>query len=101
MVDGVKIIQSNKMAQDKFENQSTYEKFSGQNLIFDKHAEDLLKKYTKRREGLSDLPKNYMETLKAEPGYGLPNIDMRSNRNVQSPASINLSKISAPPILER
>jgi len=70
------------MGLDKFENQSTYEKFSGQNLIFDKQAEDLLKKYTKRREGLSDLPKNYMETMKAEPGYGLPNIDLRSGRNV-------------------
>jgi hypothetical protein len=31
-----------------------------------------LRKYTKKRDAISDAPKNYDEQLRAKPGYGLP-----------------------------
>ena len=42
--------------------------------ILDHSAESLLKNNTRRKEGISDIPKDYGEALKAAPGYGLPHI---------------------------
>ena len=59
--------------------------------ILDQSAEALLKNNTRRREGISDIPKNYGEALKAKPGYGLPNVQRNKKiKQVETRATVEV-----------
>ena len=50
-----------------------FEKYNNKPIL-DEKAEEILKRNTKRKNGLSDAPSNYKEQMKALPGYDLPMI---------------------------
>ena len=56
---------------DNFDVQQKFE-FFNKKPILDENAEAILRKYTKRKEGISDAPKNLEDRIRAKPGFGLP-----------------------------
>ena len=56
---------------DNYEIQQKFE-FFNKKPILDESAEAILRKYTKRKEGISDAPKDLEERMRAKPGFGLP-----------------------------
>jgi hypothetical protein len=51
--------------------QETFEKYS-KRPILDLNAYNILRNNTKRKDGISDIPFDHFESVKADPGYGLP-----------------------------
>jgi hypothetical protein len=47
----------------------------------DLNAYEILKNNTKRREGISDIPYKDFESIKADPGYGLPLLKSKTRQS--------------------
>ena len=58
---------------ENYDIQKNFERYSKMPIL-DQTAEAILKNNTRRKDGISDMPKDYGEALKVLPGYGLPNI---------------------------
>jgi len=64
---------SNQPISENYDIQKNFERYSKMPIL-DQTAEAILRNNTRRKDGISDIPKAYGEALKAAPGYGLPNI---------------------------
>lgn len=51
--------------------------------ILDEEARRTLSKNTKRKIGISDIPKELEERSKADPGYGLPKLKMTQTARIK------------------
>ena len=58
--------------------QKVFEKYNNKPIL-DEKAEEILKRNTRRKNGLSDAPSNYREQIRAQPGNGLPIIKSRQS----------------------